>query len=182
MLKTVGNLSTRSGDQTIVDGNLVIGTSGKGIDFSADPHTAGMTSELLDDYEEGTWTPVVRGETTAGTYTISSAFAYYTKIGNQVTVYASFGFSAASGGAGVIRIQGLPFNYKADTAAVGNVKTVSYDFTSANPSLSIIPNSALSSNRLTIFESVDNAAGQNAPISGVTTSTTIAFQITYTVN
>jgi hypothetical protein len=160
-------------------GNVVIGTSGKGIDFSA---TAGTgTSELLADYEEGTWTPSVRGETTAGTYTISNAFAYYTKVGNQVTVYGSFGFSAASGGAGDIRIQGLPYNYKADPAAVGNVKTVSYNFTSANPSLSIIPNSALTSNRLTIFESVDNAAGQNAPITGVTTSTTIVFQITYTV-
>ena len=182
MLKTVGNPSTRYGDQTIIDGNLVIGTAGKGIDFSADPHTAGMTSELLDDYEEGTWTPAVRGEATAGTYTTSSVSAYYTKIGNQVTVYASFGFSAASGGAGAIRIQGLPFNYKADTAAVGNVKAVSYDFTSANPSLSVIPNSAVTSNRITIFESVDNGAGQNAPITGVTTSTTIAFEITYTVN
>lgn len=35
MLKTVGNPSTRYGDQTIVDGNLVIGTAGDGIDFSA---------------------------------------------------------------------------------------------------------------------------------------------------
>lgn len=38
MLKTVGNPSTRFGDQTILDGNLVIGTAGKGIDFSADSH------------------------------------------------------------------------------------------------------------------------------------------------
>jgi hypothetical protein len=42
---------------TLTTGNLVIGTAGKGIDFSADPSAAGMTSELLDDYEEGTWTP-----------------------------------------------------------------------------------------------------------------------------
>lgn len=171
---------TLVGDATLSTGNLVIGTSGKGIDFSA---TAGTgTSELLADYEEGTWTPSVRGETTAGTYTTSSVFAYYTKVGNQVTVYGSFGFSAASGGAGDIRIQGLPYNYKADPAAVGSVKTVSYNFSSlVNPSLSIIPNSVLTSNRLTIFESVDNAAGQNAPITGVSTSTTIVFQITYTV-
>jgi hypothetical protein len=57
MLKTVGFPSTRTGDQTIVDGNLVIGTAGKGIDFSADPAAPGMTSELLDDYEEGTQQP-----------------------------------------------------------------------------------------------------------------------------
>lgn len=73
MLKTVGFPSTRTGDQTIVDGNLVIGTAGKGIDFSATPGTG--TSELLSDYEEGTWTPangnmtVVGGITSAtGTY------------------------------------------------------------------------------------------------------------------
>ncbi len=59
MLKTVGFPSTRTGDQTILDGNLVIGTAGKGINFSADPSAPGMTSELLDDYEEGTWTPEV---------------------------------------------------------------------------------------------------------------------------
>jgi hypothetical protein len=53
MLKTVGFPSTRTGDQTIVDGNLVIGTAGKGIDFSANTGAPGMTSELLDDYEEG---------------------------------------------------------------------------------------------------------------------------------
>ena len=42
------------GDVEIKDGNLVIGTSGKGIDFSATSSTG--TSELLNDYEEGTFT------------------------------------------------------------------------------------------------------------------------------
>ena len=82
MLKTVGFPSTRTGDQTIVNGNLVIGTAGKGIDFSADPNPGGMTSELLDDYEEGTWTPTV----TAGAIT-GTGITYngtYTKIGRLV--------------------------------------------------------------------------------------------------
>lgn len=52
MLKTVGFPSIRTGDQAIINGNLVIGTAGKGVDFSADPNAPGMTSELLDDYEE----------------------------------------------------------------------------------------------------------------------------------
>lgn len=84
MLKTVGFPSTRTGDQTIVDGNLVIGTAGKGIDFSADPSAAGMTSELLDDYEEGTWTPNQgAGLTVVGAFTSSGT---YTKTGRQVTI------------------------------------------------------------------------------------------------
>ena len=47
-----------TGNTTITSGNLVIGTSGNGIDFSATSNSSGtMSSELLDDYEEGTFTP-----------------------------------------------------------------------------------------------------------------------------
>ena len=62
--------------------NLIIGTSGKGIDFSA---TAGTgTSELLADYEEGTWTPDQGpGLTVVGAFSSSGV---YTKIGRTVTV------------------------------------------------------------------------------------------------
>jgi len=70
---------------TIPAGNLVIGTSGKGIDFSATSDGSGtMTSEVLDDYEEGTWTPTI------GNFTVNSgtwgATGRYIKIGNSVTV------------------------------------------------------------------------------------------------
>lgn len=102
MLKTVGNPSTRYGDQTIVDGNLVIGTAGKGIDFSADPSAPGMTSELLDDYEEGTWTPYPDG-----TSTFTTATGWYTKIGNVVTV--GFHIVVNSAQANFFQIYGLPF-------------------------------------------------------------------------
>ena len=46
---------SRTGDVELKTGNLVV-PSGKGIDFSATSGTG--TSELFDDYEEGTWTPV----------------------------------------------------------------------------------------------------------------------------
>ena len=49
-------------------GNLVIGTSGKGIDFSATSDGSGTTgSEVLDDYEEGTWTATVQTGSGSGT-------------------------------------------------------------------------------------------------------------------
>ena len=77
-----GNMAARlrveaSGDVTVSTGNLVIGTSGKGIDFSATSGTG--TSELLDDYEEGTWTPTGISAGTVDT-------AKYTKIGDVVTI------------------------------------------------------------------------------------------------
>jgi len=108
MLKTVGNPSTRYGDQTIVDGNLVIGTAGKGIDFSASSHAAGMTSELLDDYEEGTFTPVIQGSSSAGTATYSVQNGRYTKIGNKVFFEVYVNYNSGTG-TGNLRVGGLPF-------------------------------------------------------------------------
>jgi uncharacterized Zn-binding protein involved in type VI secretion len=108
MLKTVGNPATRYGDQTIVDGNIVIGTAGKGIDFSASSHAPGMTSELLDDYEEGTFTPTVIGTGTAGTGTYSSQAGRYQKVGNTVHFELVVVWTAHTG-TGNVRVTGLPF-------------------------------------------------------------------------
>ena len=83
--------------------------SGGGIDFSAAGNAGGMTSELLDDYEEGTFTPIVRGRTTAGTATYGrTAVGKYTKVGRMVDVMVDMVFSGANGG-GNIEIAGLPY-------------------------------------------------------------------------
>jgi hypothetical protein len=71
---------------TATTGNFVVGTSGQGIDFSATPGTG--TSELFDDYEEGTWTPVITN--VVGAYTTTSVnYAQYTKIGEVVYGFLS---------------------------------------------------------------------------------------------
>jgi hypothetical protein len=109
MLKTVGNPSTRYGDQTILDGNLVIGTAGKGIDFSATASGSGtMTSEVFDDYEEGTFTPVLNGTSTAGAGTYNVQLGYYRKVGDIVHVWIAF-FWTAHTGTGNVKVTGLPF-------------------------------------------------------------------------
>lgn len=110
MLKTVGNPSTRYGDQTIVGGNLVIGTSGNGIDFSATPSGSGvMTSELLDDYEEGTFTPTVnQGFTAPVSYT--SQIGKYTKVGDLVYFHIYIYMDAGqTRDAVALGIAGFPF-------------------------------------------------------------------------
>jgi hypothetical protein len=106
---------TLVGDATLSTGNLVIGTSGKGIDFSITSHPAGMTSELLADYEEGTWTPVVVGWT--GT-TYASQNGNYTKIGNQVTAWFYLVFSGVSAAANV-QITGLPYTIGSNATSGG---------------------------------------------------------------
>jgi hypothetical protein len=126
MLKTVGFPSTRTGDQTIINGNLVIGTAGKGIDFSADPSAPGMTSELLDDYEEGTWTPNQgAGLVLVGAFSSSGT---YTKVGNVVTVQAflvgATSIAWASGAA--VLFTNLPFTAATGREFTGNSHNSGY--------------------------------------------------------
>ena len=75
---------------TISDGNLVIGTSGHGIDFSAAGNAGGMTSELLDDYEEGSFSPTLANGNNGYRFQQGT----YTKIGNLVTFTAYIETSA----------------------------------------------------------------------------------------
>jgi hypothetical protein len=96
-----------AGDVTVGTGNLVIGTSGKGIDFSADGNAAGMTSEVLDDYEEGTFTATLTGSTAAPTTAVTATFAYV-KIGRQVTINGHI-VGDTTGATGNMRLTGLPF-------------------------------------------------------------------------
>lgn len=96
-----------SGNLKIENGNVVVGTAGKGIDFSANSHAAGMTSELLTWYEEGTWTPTVTSGT--GTITSYTSSGKYTRIGRQVTINVQISITNNGTGAGDIRVGGLPF-------------------------------------------------------------------------
>ena len=96
-------------------GNLVFANSGSGIDFSATGDASGMTSELLDDYEEGTWTATV-GCTGNGTTTTTKT-GYYTKIGRKVTVsFRNLNSISTTGLSGYLAVS-LP--YTCITADVG---------------------------------------------------------------
>jgi hypothetical protein len=94
-----------SGNFTLNSGNLVIGTSGKGIDFSANANAAGMTSELLDDYERGTFTPTL---VNAGTPTYTNQLGEYVKIGSSVFINVYISYTGATPGVNS-RLSGLPF-------------------------------------------------------------------------
>ena len=93
-----------SGNATVNSGNLVIGTSGKGIDFSATSDGGtGTPSELLDDYEEGTFTPGLSHGLTP-----DSSDGFYIKIGQQVVAYLSVTYPSTADG-NHTSITNLPF-------------------------------------------------------------------------
>jgi hypothetical protein len=96
---------------TLTTGNVIV-ANGQGIDFSATSGTG--TSELLDDYEEGNFTPVIVGSTSAGTGTYNTQIGTYTKIGNRVFIQIRIDWSAHTG-TGTTAIAGYPFTSSANT-------------------------------------------------------------------
>jgi len=107
---------------TLTTGNLIV-ASGQGVDFSATPGTG--TSELLDDYEEGTWTPDQgSGLTVVGTFVSAGA---YTKVGRLVTVIANLSATSIACTANGDICTNLPFAAGVSLNAVGSLLTVSAD-------------------------------------------------------
>ena len=101
-------------------GNLKF-DSGYGIDFSATGDGTGtVSSELLDDYEEGTWTPVVYDTNTSGhVLTLNSIIGKYKKIGSWVNCTLQVGRNDATSLSGVITITNLPFTVAAQGSVTG---------------------------------------------------------------
>ena len=99
---------------TLTAGNLIV-ANGQGIDFSATPGTG--TSELLADYEEGTWTPVVASS--IGAITSYVATGRYTKIGRAVVLSCNIIITNNGTGAGYLSITGVPFSAAAANAEAG---------------------------------------------------------------
>ena len=82
---------TLSGDVNLSTGNLVIGTAGKGIDFSITSSGSGtMTSELLADYEEGTWEPLAGANLTVETSSTSIYAAQVMAATSAVTICVTY--------------------------------------------------------------------------------------------
>ena len=110
-LDAEANLTFDGTNLTLGTGNLIVGTSGNGIDFSATSDSGGMVNELLDDYEEGTFTPTItKLSGTAVGITYDYQLGNYTKIGNVVRFHLLVSTDAfTANGADTIVIGGLPY-------------------------------------------------------------------------
>jgi hypothetical protein len=99
-----------------------------GISFPA-TQSACADANTLDDYEEGTFTPSFLGSTTNPTVGYNWRFGYYTKIGNQVTVWFGLNTATYTGGSGNLYVN-LPFvsANRADNRIPGSIRST-IDFT-----------------------------------------------------
>ena len=178
-LNGAGTLTVANG-LTLTDGNLVV-ASGHGIDFSAAGNASGMSSELLDDYEEGTFTPTIESTETNPTVSYSIQEGNYTKIGNQVTAQGYITFSSYSGNGGSARLHGLPFNVVTHTnyRAVGQVaiSALGTSLTGDYTSLQLSYNSGTSM-QIMMNNSVTGGMAET-PADNIDAGTFIRYQITY---
>ena len=116
----------------LVDASRNIGQSDyrfKDLYLSSGVYLGGTGSaNHLDDYEEGTWDPVIRGSTSDPTVTVITAHTggRYIKVGNMVWVSFECRWSAITGGSGNCYISGLPFTRKTTQQPDGDRTT--FDF------------------------------------------------------
>lgn len=112
-----------TGDQTLSTGNLVQGTAAKGINFTANTPAAGMTSQLLNWYEEGTWTPT--DGSGAGLTFAAGTDGRYTRIGRVLYVSASVRYPVTANVNNAV-ISGLPFAMAASPDGAQGGLTTNY--------------------------------------------------------
>ena len=86
-----------------LDDNITFSTAGKGVHLGV---TSATSSNLLDDYEEGTWTP---GLTLGGTACTVTSEGNYTKVGRMVTVNMFIQVTNTNSGSGTAHVTNFPF-------------------------------------------------------------------------
>ena len=120
-------VATFAGDVT-VNGDVQM-ASGRGISFTASGNASGMTSELLDDYEEGTWTPAFSAYSGTQPTLSQTGSGTYTKIGRQVTVHGTIAVNSISGVvSGLLKIQNLPFGVVTTNTSSGSFASNGLNF------------------------------------------------------
>ena len=154
--------------------NIVIKNAGKGIDFSANTHAAGMTSELLNWYETGTWTATMTGSTAAPTVPVT-ATGYYTRVGNIVHVFAYFANVTTTGATGDLQVTGLPF-VAGSARAFGMAALDKFVLTGVQAFAAVYNGD----NKVVFSENVNGGYGPNVAIPS-TTGVYAQFSITYQV-
>jgi hypothetical protein len=177
MLKTVTNSINASqiqtpitlpGDVTLSTGNLVLGTAAKGVNFTANTNAPGMTSELLNWYEEGTWTPVLRGSVSDPTV-VGVVSGAYTRTGRLVTFTLEVLTSSVTGGSGTLTVSGLPF--KTIDRTVCGCATVNFVLGMSVPATTAFP----SSNTTSINLYVNNFSNTPSTVANLAAGSNFLF-------
>lgn len=163
----------RGTDGAARSNTIDLGNSGsrfKNLYLSGGVYVGGTGSaNYLDDYEEGTFTPTLKGQGTAGSS--PSGSGYYTKVGDLVFVAIKFNFVTVSGAAGSIQVAGLPFTVSGTDASATISITSNLNFSS-----SYIQGIQFS-NSTTNMDTYENRSGSNPADWNITNTSNIIFVV-----
>ena len=151
---------TSGGDVTINNGDLILGTAGKGISFiNAADVASGETvsSSVLDDYEEGTWTPAVDGGTVN-----SASWGRYIKIGTRVDLFFRVSISTMDNSTSGFLITGTPFDPMSGVSGgfTGSCMTNNIYFQDANAT-AVVTYNASNTNGIRLYSMENNGGWRN---------------------
>jgi len=163
-------LTIDSSQGSTFTGDIIL-SSGKGITFPS-AFSDNTDANTLDDYEEGSWTPVIEGQTTAGVGTYTTQIGTYTKIGKVVIIGMTVNWTAHTGTGNLI-LTGLPFTIRNDNGNKGPMSARANNLT-LNASEFIVIDPLINSTSLQIHQS---ALGTVTSVSGVAMDTSAALYI-----
>ena len=159
-----------------VDATLDLGSSSRrfkdlylsgGVVYGDAGSSGTATSNTLDSYEEGTWTPVVQGSG-GGTYSYSTNGNYYTKIGRMVTLHFELiNITQVTAGSGYIQIAGVPFAKGSGHQTTGSVLLHSLDWSNSGTYGVVQFITSAATSIMYIRINGDNYVGQDLQISAL---------------
>ena len=166
---------TRFSSLTLGDGN--------GINFAPTSDGSGTAaSELLDDYEEGTFVPTIAGGTTAGSNTYSVQTGFYTKIGDRVFFNIDVALSSKDAAmAGNLKINGLPYTPNSTSNNNSAVALGRFDGINLSTNYTTLNAMVQSNGFLLVRECGDNVAALTVDVAAIAASTRLTLSGHYSV-
>ena len=163
-----------------LDENITFSTASKGVHLGV---TSATAANLLDDYEEGSWTPTLTSSNSGTSRAIDSGFkAVYTKIGNNCIAHCVIGIGDLTGSnTGTAQLGGLPFNYNGSVvnSCTGSVRFNNVDLPSGINHTTMLQNSSGTSNVFFFSSTFDNTGSGDLGISAFSASSSIVFTLIY---
>ena len=176
-----------NGNVTIEDGNLVV-AAGHGVNFSATGDGSGtVDSETLDNYEQGSWSPVITDTDGTAATSTGTPNGRYVRIGNLITVFGRFSNPNLSNltSSQDLRVTGLP--YAASTFGggslnfMGSVRMENVDF-STDQGVQIAATVAESHTYFRFVETRRDASDDFLIVSQFDSTSDAWFQCTYPIS
>ncbi len=173
--QTVAGVKTFSSEPVFSAGIAL--ASGQGINFGASSNAAGMTSETLNDYEEGTWTPTVTASGSNPTVTYNTQAGTYVKVGKNVFITVDVRWNTLSGGSGNVNVSGLPFTSNAYYSTSVVAEKSGANLTSSGNILTVETN--ISAASLVFLQTIQTGASSGYAVGNLGSTGYLIFSMSY---